>query len=153
MGTTKQPWTAKHVNEAKAALYRLGADYAAKGQHADAFSCVHVIGEQEATATYRGFVTALGFVRRIYATRILRTVCARAEGREVVENETFFRVRFADGRYVPENVDDDSSDAVAADAKRCVDRMHATEVAYRAGAPVRVTLTRRRILKAKKGGG
>jgi hypothetical protein len=87
-------WTEAHVNQAKSAFYRLAADYAVQGDHVDAFSCVCAVGEQETTATRHGFVSTLGFVRRIDAARILRRVCARAEGREVVEVETRWMVAF-----------------------------------------------------------
>jgi hypothetical protein len=86
MVTTKKPWTAKHVNEAKAALYRLAADAAAKGDSEVARAIAAGITWSSTTATVGSFVAALALHLdpRVDAARILATVCARAEGREEV---------------------------------------------------------------------
>lgn len=94
MNDEKKPWTEKHVNEAKAALYRLAAEDAARGNSERAHLISAAVTWTSSTATLGGFVAELArfLDRRVDAARILATVRARAEGREVVTVETFWRV-------------------------------------------------------------
>lgn len=150
-----KPWTEKHVHEAKAALYRLTAEDAASGDSERARGTASAVTWKSSTATLGGFVDALMRIEKphVDAARILRTVRDRAEGREVVTIETFWRVGLANGRY--EANDDDGPPGVSVeDAWRCAERHHAVSVmACEPGSRVvRVTLTRRRIVRATKGG-
>ena len=88
-----------------------------------------------ATAEVGSFVATLALLidPHVDAARILRTVRARAEGREVVEVETRWKVRFALG--------DEESDGTEAYARARARSFHGARV-------VRVTLTRRRTRKA-----
>ncbi len=134
-------WTIGHAHQAKAALGRLAAEADAEGKDDLAASIRYTLRTDDHTASIGAFVAALALHvdPRVDVERVLSRVCARAEGREVVEVETHWRVRRRD---VP-------------DLHYGKDEVHARRIAalMPGRRVVRVTLTRRRILKAKKGGG
>ena len=151
------PWTPRHVQEANAACYRLAAEASARGDAGIARRFADSVWGASATSA-GSFVALLALLLdpRIDAGKILRTVRARAEGREGREEETVekrWRVRLANGHYKAPS--DDMPSGVHIDqAWHSTERHLAVGVADATpGARVvRVTLTRRRILPAPKGG-
>lgn len=126
-----KPWTEKHVAEAKAALYRLAADAAARGATSLSLTWAGRAIYGTDTAREADFLRALHPAADF--ARILRTVRARAEGREVIEVSTKLFVRFVD--VYPDEETDDEEYARA----RCVE--------YPGAYLVRFTLKRTRFLR------
>ena len=152
-----KPWTEKHVAEAravfcdaaKASILR-GSDSAtraldgARGAEASSVAA----SSEEWFRLYLSYLDGFGQTSAIDAA--VRRVRARAEGREVVEVETFYRVRHVDGLYEP-RVGLAEERVEVADAWRTDDIDWARRLAGWAndGAHVvRVTLTRWRIVRA-----
>ena len=153
-------WTYRHVNEATAELLRLVADCAATGDPRSALTRVaHAAFHPATTAnvgSFRKALVRLFNARYVDFDRIIRTVRARADGREVVEVETFYRVKLVDGRY----------ERNRAPGQACVGCDDAQRFEHRADADanathwprsfvarvVRVTLTHRRIVRVAKEG-
>ena len=149
-------WTERHADEAKAALLRLAADALSAGDLASARAICLTASREDATTSIGAFVAALALHLdpRVDAAKLLATARARAEGREVVETEVFWRVRFADGSYIQ------TLGGTPIRFAKCEDANAAASNATKQGdlRVVRVTLTRRRILPKKpstktKGGG
>ena len=152
-----KPWTERHVAEVKAALYRLAAEEVVTGSQGRAKDILGLAFKPESTESASRFLMRLWLIdpNRSEEDRqsILRRVRDRAEGREVVEVETFYRVKLANGRY--EANDDDAPRGVSVeDAWRSAERDRAVSVmACEPGSRVvKVTLTRRRIVSVTKGG-
>ena len=136
-------WTEKHVIEATAVLWRMAANlvcnksFLAEGHDAAARDAI-----PRWAATEAGFIECATFyIGAPAASGLADRVRARAEGREEVADETFWRVRFQDGR--PATIGGTSDVKFSR-------REEADDVATRAlGARVvHVTLTRRRIARA-----
>jgi hypothetical protein len=150
-------WTAKHVNEAKAALYRLAAEAIAKGDSDRARDLGLLAAERWPTESENGFITALIPHTTLArdAVRIRRTVRARADGREVETVEVFWRVKLASGAYADTDPDNDSSTADAKTSTTHFEQRFQADIEKKGWPPskgvrvVRVTLTRRRILRAE----
>jgi hypothetical protein len=155
MRATKKPWTRRHVEESDAAFYRLASEATVRGDAGSAACFADCVRLSAAAASEWLFAEALArlLVTHRDAAKILRMVRARAEGREVVTVEVFWRVRLADGRYMPKHGGD--SPCRAPTEAWSGPRQHAetARVVEGPGARVvRVTLTRRRIVRAPKGG-
>lgn len=152
--SVEKPWTEKHVNEAKAALFRLAAEAIAKGDALKAMMAKSLAdGIADVTASEVNLAAELRHILALDASvvaKILRTVRARAEGREVVTVKKFYRLRLPSGCYTPRN-DMDMSDTDPDTAAR-FDDLGSAETEAKCWHNVRivpVTLTRRRIVRAK----
>ena len=103
---TPAEWGEKHTLEARAALYRLAGDNAAKNAKATAHAIAYAIWQYDYnTATEPGFMRVLlgaANLGKKEAAAVIRTVRENAEDRAVISREEFFRVRLATGYYVPE---------------------------------------------------
>ena len=151
-----KPWTEKHVAEARAVFCDAAKASILRGSDsgARAFDGAFGIGKSFASSSeewFRRYLNYLdGFGQTSAIDAAVRRVRARAEGREVVVVETFYRVRHVDGLYEP-RVGLAEERVEVADAWRTDDIDWARRLAGWAndGAHVvRVTLTRWRIVRA-----
>lgn len=140
--SAKKPWTPRHVNEAKAALYRLAAEAILKGDLAGADSFMRLAADEQITTSEGTFQLGL-IVCSLSAEAVereMRWVRARAEGRVVETVETQWLVRGNRGASSSFGTDDDAESRARTFAK------------LRAGRRVvRVNITRRRIRRAEEG--
>lgn len=154
----EKPWTEKHVAEARAVFCDAakksivrGSDSGTRALDGARFGSVGPASEY----WLRRYLSYLdGFGQNAAIDAAVRRVRARAEGCEVVEVEVFWRVKLADGRYQR-----DGENSIGAGPAKVAQRFE-REATADANATthwppsfgsrvVRVTLTRRRIVRAK----
>lgn len=154
MATTT--WTDAHKREGRRVLLHLASVYCSLDAEDSERLCLRLAGQKKTTASRDAFKAALkqatGYDHAV--SRWLRRVCARAEGREVVEVETRYRVAFTNngGERVhawPAALGGPQNDRAGA---REVVRT-SVERGLKDARVLRWTRTRRRLTPAKNPGG
>lgn len=158
-GLQAKPWTERHIAEARAVFCDAAKTSILRGSDNDtrALDGARLVSPAPSSeAWFRDYLSYVdGFGQNSAIDAAVRRVRARAEGREVVEVETRWRVRHVDGLYEPRpglGEDEVEEHAEADDAWWTDDHDTARDIAECAndGARVvKVTLTRRRRVRVK----